>query len=182
MAHSSFRVIALPTTVAQLVRETMRSPGYGHPASDDVAQGYGPCRHCLRAFAVGREHRILFTYDPFSGNETLPLPGPVFVHSDVCARYPEEAGFPDDLRAHALTLNAYARGRKLIEQAYVTNGAVEEMVERLLARTDVDYIHVRDTGAGCYDFRIERTALRPSQSALVTARNLPDVQRQDVGP
>jgi len=151
-----FKVIALPTDVAQLVRETMRSPGYGHPASDEVARGYGPCRHCLRTFEVGYDRRILFTYDPFSDNESLPLPGPIFIHSDVCSRYPEDAGFPDDLHAHALTLNAYARGRKLVEQAYVKDGEVEDTITRLLTRSDVDYIHVRDTQAGCYDLRIER--------------------------
>jgi hypothetical protein len=26
----------------------------------------------------------------------------------------------------------------------------------LLARSDVDYIHVRDTDAGCYDFSVEK--------------------------
>ena len=26
----------------------------------------------------------------------------------------------------------------------------------LLARDDVDYLHVRDTQAGCYDLRVER--------------------------
>jgi hypothetical protein len=30
------------------------------------------------------------------------------------------------------------------------------VLERLLARPDVDYIHVRDTEAGCFDCRIER--------------------------
>ena len=69
----------------------------------------------------------------------------------------EDGGFPSDVRAHALTLNAYARGRKLISQEYVVeDGGAEAVAERLLARADVDYIHVRDTKAGCYDFRIER--------------------------
>jgi hypothetical protein len=33
---------------------------------------------------------------------------------------------------------------------------VEPAIDRLLDRADVDYIHVRDTAAGCYDLRIER--------------------------
>jgi hypothetical protein len=78
-----FRVAAIPTKVADLVRSTMRSPGYGHPAHAEVATGYGPCRHCLRDFQVGKERRILFTYDPFHGIEPLPLPGPIFIHEDA---------------------------------------------------------------------------------------------------
>jgi phosphoglycerate dehydrogenase-like enzyme len=35
---------------------------------------------------------------------------------------------------------------------------VDAALERLLERSDVVYIHVRDTAAGCYDCRIERAA------------------------
>jgi hypothetical protein len=153
----AFRVIPISTTLAEMVRRKRTSPGYGHPAHAEVATGYGPCRHCLRTFAVGAERRILFTHDPFYGVEPLPLPGPVFIHEEACERFAENGGFPEDLRSHALTLNAYARGRKLVSQEYVAeNGGAEAVAERLLTRRDVDYIHVRDTKAGCYDFRIER--------------------------
>jgi Protein of unknown function (DUF1203) len=54
-------------------------------------------------------------------------------------------------------LNGYASGRRLVAQKYVSNGAVEPEIERLLRDRDVAYIHVRDTDAGCYDFLIERT-------------------------
>ena len=58
--------------------------------------------------------------------------------------------------SHKLTLNAYARGRRLVAQSYVSNGLIEPELQRLLAQPDVAYIHVRDTDAGCYDFSIER--------------------------
>jgi Protein of unknown function (DUF1203) len=152
----SYRVVAIPTAIAESVRATLASPGYGHPAHTEVATGHGPCRHCLRTFRVGAERRILFTYDPFDGLEALPLPGPVFVHADACQRYPEDAGFPAELRGLPLTLNGYGRGRRLGAQEYVTNGDVDARIENLLARPDIDYVHVRDTKAGCYDLRIER--------------------------
>ncbi len=151
-----YRVVAIPTEIADAVRSTHTSPGYGHPTHTEVAGGHGPCRQCLRTFAVGRERRILFTYDPFAGTESLPLPGPVFIHEAPCERYADDNGFPDDLRPHALTFNAYERGRRLRAQEYVTDGRVEPVIERLFARSDIDYIHVRDTRAGCFDFTIER--------------------------
>ena len=153
---TAFNYIALPSHVADLVRATGRSPGYGHPAYSELATGYGPCRHCLRTFQVGDERRTLFTYDPFHELEPLPLPGPIFIHADPCARYPETAGFPDDLRAHALTLVAYADDRRVVEEAPVTDGGVERVLERLFAGGDVRYVHVRDRSAGCYDLRVER--------------------------
>jgi hypothetical protein len=151
-----FHVVAIPTKVADIVRETMRSPGYGHPAHVEVAAGYGPCRHCLRTFEVGKDHRILFTYDPFHGIESLPLPGPVFIHAEACARFSGD-GFPEDLRSHRLTFAAYGAGRRLVAEEYVEDEQVQAMINRLFGREDVRYLHVRDTEAGCYDFRIERS-------------------------
>lgn len=151
-----FRVVAIPTKVADIVLSTLRSPGYGHPAHVEVAAGYGPCRHCLRTFRVGEEKRILFTYDPFHGMETIPLPGPIFVHAEPCARYEERSGFPEDMRSHGLTVAAYGDGRRLLAEEHLHDGRVEPMIEELLGSSEVKYLHVRDLEAGCYDFRIER--------------------------
>ena len=63
-----------------------------------------------------------------------------------------------DMLSHRLTLNAYARGRQLVAQRYVSDGLVEPELQRLLLDRQVAYIHVRDTDAGCYDFCIERTS------------------------
>lgn len=156
---STYRVLAMPEAVAAAVRTTRTSPFSAHPTFADVAKGYGPCRLCLRTFQVGAERRILLTFDPFTGREDLPLPGPIFIHEEACVPYPEDGGFPDQLRAYPLTFNAYGRGRKLHAQEYVTDGRVEAVIERLLARPEVDYIHVRSTSAGCYDLCIERTAI-----------------------
>jgi hypothetical protein len=150
-----FQTIAIPTSIAASVRSTGVSPFASHPAHTEIATGHGPCRHCLKTFRIGEERRVLFTLDPFDPLEELPLPGPVFVHEADCDRYPAEGGFPEDLRLEALTLNAYSRGRKLRAQEYVTGERAESAIEELLVREDVDYIHVRDTQAGCYDFRIE---------------------------
>jgi len=153
-----YRIIAIPEATADAVRETLASPQYGHPAHVEVAGGYGPCRLCLRTFAVGEERRILFTFDPFEESGAAPLPGPVFIHESPCRRFAEDAGFPGELLAHALTLCAYGRQRRLLAEEQVTDGEVESMIGRLLADPEVAYLHVRDTDAGCFDLRIERAS------------------------
>ncbi len=62
----------------------------------------------------GTERAALFTLDPFADTEKLPLPGPVYIHADGCERYPETAGIPVRLMSSPRTLNAYARGRRLV--------------------------------------------------------------------
>jgi Protein of unknown function (DUF1203) len=150
------RITAIPTNVAEAVRATGVAPRYNHPAHTDTATGYGPCRHCLRTFRVGEEQRTLFTYDPFDGIESLPLPGPVYIHADACTRYPEDGGYPEDLRQYSSVLNAYARGPKLLAQERTEPGEAEARIAELLTNPEVDYIEVRDRKAGCFDFRVER--------------------------
>ena len=153
---SGYRVIALDQEVADAVRATRVSPFSKHPTHVEVARGHGPCRLCLRAFTVGQERRILFTLDPFQGLAVEPLPGPVFIHEADCRRHDEDGGFPADIRCRTLTLQGYGPERRLLAEERTKNGNVDAVIERLLARSDVSYVHVRDTEAGCYDFRIER--------------------------
>jgi hypothetical protein len=153
---TTFKVLAIPTKLAEQVRATMRSPGYGHPAHREVAKGYGPCRHCLRDFKVGEEERILFTYDPFHELGVQALPGPVFVHAEACERYPEDGGFPEDLLARVLTLDVYGDRRQLMAEEHVTKEELAARLENYWNTDGVEYIHVRDRSAGCYDLRLER--------------------------
>jgi Protein of unknown function (DUF1203) len=157
----SIRVVAIPTEVANAVRETMRAPVYRFPAHAEVAAEAAPCRHCLRTTKAGEERQILFTYDRFMGIESLPQPGPVYVHAEACPRYAEDAGFPEELRGSPRTLEAYAHGRRLLAQEYVWDGNFELAIEKLFANPDVDYLQVNSTTAGCFTFRIERVNPRP---------------------
>jgi hypothetical protein len=152
------RIVAIPTEVVEAVRATLRAPVYGFPAHAELATDAAPCRHCLRTFAVGEDRRILFTYDRFAGVESLPQPGPVYVHADACTRYTENAGFPEELRRSPRTLEAYARGRRLLTQEYVADGNFEPAIEKLLGHPDTAYLQVNSTTAGCFTFRIERAA------------------------
>jgi hypothetical protein len=155
----NMRVVAIPTEVANSVRETLRAPVYGFPAHAELATDPAPCRHCLRIIAPGNGRRILFTYDRFAGVENLPQPGPVYIHAEDCPRYSGDAGFPEELRDSPRTLEAYAKGRKLLAQEYVADGKFENAIEQLFERPDVDYIQVNSTTAGCFTFRIERPVM-----------------------
>jgi hypothetical protein len=150
------RVVAIETKIAEQVRATLKAPVYGFPAHLEVAEDTAPCRHCLRTITPG-ERRILFTYDRFTGKGSLPQPGPVYIHADACERYSESGGFPDELRNSPRTVEAYAPGRKLKAQEYVSDGGFEPVIDKLLANPEVDYLQINSTTGGCFTFRIERT-------------------------
>src|ERR1700728_4743035 len=123
------RIIAIPTAVAEAVRSSGQAPVYGHPAHSELGADPAPCRHCLRLITPGVDRRILYTYDRFTGVESLPLPGPGFIHADACERYLESAGCPNELRSSPRTLEGYARGRRLLAQSYVAGGKAELAIE-----------------------------------------------------
>jgi len=151
---TTFHVHSIPDGVADEVRTTMRAPGYGHPAyREKAALGTGPCRQCLRTFAVGAEPRILFTYQPFTEDGSLPAPGPIFIHASGCERY-EGATLPPDLRSLPLVFEAYANGGRLLAQDRVSEGASDDQLRAVLERTGADYVHIRHGEAGCFIARV----------------------------
>lgn len=158
------RFQGIPDSFAAEVRETMVAPEYGHPAHRSLAQGYGPCRQCLRTFEVGKDERILFTYQPFREPDSLPAPGPVFIHAEACERY-DSASFPSDLRALPLVLDAYANGGRLLAQARGTGDPVERLMN-IFSHSSADYVHIRNGEVGCFIARVERPrAARESAAA-----------------
>jgi len=154
-ACAMLRFHGIPDSVAAEVREKMVAPEYGHPAHRSLAQGYGPCRQCLRTFAVGSDERILFTYQPFREPGSLASPGPVFIHAEACERY-DGATLPPDLRKLPLVFEAYGRGAYLLAQERVGTDASEDMLREVFDRTGADYVHIRNGEAGCFIARVER--------------------------
>ena len=153
---TEIRVIALPTTTVQRVLATMSSPGYGHPAHREVATGHGPCRHCLKPFQIGAEERVLFTCNPFYELAKVPLPGPVFVHGEMCERFDEEGGYPWELLPYPAVMDGYDAEQRLVRQQRASNGDQESVVREMLQDAAIRYVMVRDLEAGCFDFRVER--------------------------
>lgn len=150
-----YRVVPIPDTIVDTARTSGRSPQYGHPTHVEIATGYGPCRSCLRPFRQGEEKRMLFTYDPFDGIDTYPSPGPIFVHEERCEAF-AGPGFPPELAPLPITLEGYGEDRWLIARERVEGDDVDAAIARVLGRSGVRYIHVRNTEAGCYMARIER--------------------------
>ena len=152
----SYRVTSVPEDIARAVRQTRRSPHYGHPAREEIARGYGPCRCCLRTFSAGRDQRLLFTYNPFDSG--TPAPGPVFIHAEACTAY-AAPGFPPELRALPLLFEAHdATG--MPRERMRPQGSLDATIAGLLARTEIARIVVRNAEAGCFIARVERTATR----------------------
>ena len=154
---SSYRIVAIPSEIAEEVRTTGKSPKYGFPAHREVAAGRAPCRHCLKLILKDEEELLLFTYDPFRELGEPPLPGPVYIHAMECPRHPESDVIPAEFRGRLLTLEGYGENRALLKEFRVGDGAEERAAEQLFSETKIRYVNVRSTEAGCFLFRLERS-------------------------
>lgn len=151
----NYKVVPISAEIARSVRREGKSPQYGHPASTDVARGYGPCRVCLQTFVKGAEERILFTYNAFESLSSLPLPGPVYIHRDECRAY-EADGFPPGLIELPLLFEAYGEESELVSRERVVREAIDRRIAEIFAQSKVGYINLRNAEAGCFVARIER--------------------------
>jgi hypothetical protein len=155
----NFIVRGVPQSVADEVRRTFKSPGYGHPVHLEVARGTGPCRCCLRTFVPGQDQRLLFTYRP-TADGNLMAPGPVFIHAEHCEAWMGE-GFPEGLRSLPLAIEARAAGSRVTALSADAGAEPVQPVESrigALFANDAEWLHLRHAEAGCFIARVDRPA------------------------
>ena len=151
-----FKVNPIPAKIAAEARETLVSPQYKSlQAAVSVANGYGPCRSCLRVFEEGKERRLFFTYNSFEGRAELPDPGPIFIHHENCERYSEE-GIPADLLGLPVYFEAYGDGSLLISRRRMDPSIVDSQIRSIFTDAEVKFINMRNAEAGCFIATIDR--------------------------
>jgi uncharacterized protein DUF1203 len=158
MFVAQFMVRPVAREITTEARTTRRAPRYGHPVHQEVAGGTGPCRECLRAFEVGREDRLLFTYSPFDGGSVLPQPGPIFIHAEACRPH-AGVGYPDGLRGIPAVVQPYYDDGTIAEPRPMALGDEESALATLLDESRVLFAHLRHAEAGCFIARVERIAI-----------------------
>ncbi len=152
---NALKIIAMPTADAARTRSTLRDE-YGNTLAPLIADGSGPCRHCLR-YARSGERLLLFSYRPFANPGPYQEVGPVFVHADGCERHAPGGGFPADFIERPLVLRPYDADDNIQDSQVVADaGSAERTAQALLANPSVAYVHARSRTRGCFMFRIER--------------------------
>jgi hypothetical protein len=129
----------------------------GNPFTPYAATGSGePLRCCLR-FARSGEPIALISYAPFEQRSPWREVGPVYVHAEPCAGH-REAGLPRELNRGPLLLRAYrADGSMSYEHnTLVDDHEVQQVLDDLLAESDVATVHVRTVPPQCFLYAVTR--------------------------
>jgi Protein of unknown function (DUF1203) len=154
MNTSPFRVVPLPTEIADRARCAAETGAADHAVvTADSPTGY-PCRHCLR-FAKPGERLILFPYASIPAGHPYSETGPIFVHAEPCERYSATHEYPEDFRK-GRALRAYNANYDMIDAEVADGSEPEAIVEKLLQNPETAFVDARSVTRGCYTFRIQR--------------------------
>src|ERR1700758_1673005 len=124
MKTSAFRIIPLPTEIAEAARRAVSAGAADHAVITENSLGSAPCRHCLR-WAQPGERVILFPYAAIPSGYPYFETGPIFVHANECQRYSATNEYPADFR-NGRVFRAYDSNYNIID-AQVMNGSEPEV-------------------------------------------------------
>jgi len=154
MKTSTFRIVPLPSEVAERARRAAEAGAADHAVVlADSPSGY-PCRHCLH-FAKPGERLILFPYAAIPAGHPYSESGPIFVHAEQCERYRATHEYPEDFR-RGRAFRAYNTGYDMIDAEVANVNEPEAIVEKLLQNPETAFVDARSVTRGCYTFRIQR--------------------------
>ena len=154
MKTSQFRVVPLPTEVADAARRAVETGADDHRIVIADSPGGYPCRHCLR-WAQPGERMILFPFASIPAGRPYSETGPIFVHADSCEQYPMIDEYPADFRK-GRSIRAYDSDRNIIAAEVVNGSEPEAIIEKFLEKPETAFVHVRSASHGCYTMAIER--------------------------
>jgi len=154
MKASTFRIIPLPTEIADRARLLAKTGAPDHAVVvADSPHGY-PCRHCLR-WAQPGEHVILFPYASIPAGHPYSEAGPIFVHAEPCEVYRATAEYPADFR-NGRVFRAYDANYNMIDAEVANENDPEAVIEKLLQNPKTEFVDARSVTRGCFTFRILR--------------------------
>ena len=154
MKTSTFRIVPLPTDIAENARRAAESGAANHAVIVvDSATGY-PCRHCLR-WAQPGERVILFPYTSIPTGHPYSEIGPIFVHAEKCQRYSATDEFPVDFR-NGRVFRAYDGDYNMIDAEIANGNDPKAIIEKLFQNSKTEFVDARSVTRGCFTFRILR--------------------------
>ncbi|MGI8890264.1 MAG: DUF1203 domain-containing protein [Chthoniobacterales bacterium] len=154
MKTTDFRVIPLPTEVAEAARRAAKTGASDHAyVTVDSPTGY-PCRHCLQWGKPGEE-LVLFPYASIPAGSPYAESGPIFVHAEPCPRYEKTDEYPADFRGGRV-LRAYNSSHNMIAAEVVGERHPETVIESLFADPETEFLQARSADRACYTFAMNR--------------------------
>jgi hypothetical protein len=154
METSGFRVIPVPTNIAEAAQRAVKRSAADHALITADSPETFPCRHCLR-WAEPGEQVILFPYSTIPAGHPYSETGPIFVHANDCQPYSAPNEYPADFR-NGRVFRAYDSNYHMIDATVVEGREPELVIKESLENPETAFVDVRSITRGCFTFRIQR--------------------------
>ena len=154
MKTSSFRIVPLPSEIADAARRVAETGSVDHALITAASPESSPCRHCLR-WAKPGERVILFPYAAIPSGHPYSETGPIFVHANKCQPYNATNEYPTDFR-EGRVFRAYDSNYNIIDAQVMDGSEPEVVIERLFQNPETVFVDARSVTRGCFTFRVHR--------------------------
>jgi hypothetical protein len=154
MKSSNFRIVPVPTEIAETARHAANAGAANHSLLTAKAPRTYPCRHCL-GWAEPGERVILFPYAAIPSGHPYSESGPIFVHADKCQRYTATDEYPAAFR-NGRVFRAYDEMSNIIDAQVVDGREPEHVIQELFKNPETAFVDVRSVTHGCFTFRVQR--------------------------
>ena len=154
MKSSNFRIVPVPTEIAETARRAANAGAANHSLLTAKSPRTYPCRHCLR-WAEPGERVILFPYAAIPSGHPYSESGPIFVHADQCKRYSATDAYPANFRSGRV-FRAYDERSNIVDAQVVDGREPELVIQELFENPETAFVDVRSVTHGCFTFRVQR--------------------------
>lgn len=120
----------------------------------DSKPGY-PCRVSLEDAVVG-ESVLLMNYEHQAASTPFRSSHAIYVREDACHARPAVNEVPAMLKTRLLSVRAFDAVGMMIAADVVAGDELEQLLERMLADSSAESIHIHNAKLGCYLAMAER--------------------------
>ena len=120
----------------------------------DSKPGY-PCRVSLQDAEIG-ETVLLLNFEHQPANSPYRSSHAIFVRENVTHTASIEGEIPDLLKIRMLSVRSFDTAGNMVDAELTAGADLETVIERLLANSAADYLHVHNAARGCYAARVDR--------------------------
>jgi hypothetical protein len=150
----TFRILGLPakefTHLFNLSDADLAAQGGVRRTVD----GKYPCRVSLTDSEPGEE-LLLINYEHHPVSSPYRMRFAIFVREGD-QTYDEVNQVPDQLRNRMLAVRSFDANAMMVANQLVDGNEIEPVLEKLLAPSNVDYLHIHYAAAGCYAAKVQR--------------------------
>ena len=150
----TFRILGLPakefTHLFSLSDADLAAQGGVRRTVD----GKYPCRVSLTDSEPGEE-LLLINYEHHPVSSPYRMRFAIFVREGD-QTYDEVNQVPDQLRNRMLAVRSFDANAMMVANQLVDGNEIEPVLEKLLAPSNVDYLHIHYAAAGCYAAKVQR--------------------------